>query len=530
MAKRRDFVGVYISPKRIEAAYFEDEDEEQPRLTAQGSIEIPEGVFNEDGDIVETEQLADLLKELWAEAEFKVWKAVIVLASKKAIVRQLRLPHMPAAALQQTVLSEAEQFALFRKEEPLVDFFISDPEGEFITVCFGAISSEVVRQYNEVCQFAGIKLLSVDLVQLAGQRGIAYWYPPEEDYWTGVMVLSQRLIVSFWKDARLQNIREILLPDRERISMELLAQNYIPEITRTIASDQEFFEDPHLIIGCDEIADAHELAAHVQSLFNFDARVAGPGLAELEGEAPSRKRRKKRDEDEDDEDEDDEDEDEDEDDEDEGPSTIHVSYVTVGAALWGHKGAVESFNLTRYASRKALSGPMSAQALQRIFKNVPPLPVIGTAAAVLVSIGLMLGWRTVRMQTVDQLTQEIARVKNDVANFQTREGQLKPEETILKQWVPNAAEKEFATKFVEKLKEIIPHDTWVVQLDYQSGQSMRLRGAAMNHTSCLLFAEEISQLPAISKVKPPTVTRRGPVFFYDIDAEIASASLAAPKL
>lgn len=525
MAKRREFVGVYISPRRIEAAYFEDEDEEQPRLTAQGSIEIPEGVFNEDGDIVETEQLADLLKELWAEAEFKVWKAVIVLASKKAIVRQLRLPHMPAAALQQTVLSEAEQFALFRKEEPLVDFFISDPEGEFITVCFGAISGEVVRQYNEVCQFAGIKLLSVDLVQLAGQRGIAYWFPPEEDYWTGVMVLSQRLIVSFWKDARLQNIREILLPDRERISMDMLAQNYIPEITRTIASDQEFFEDPHLIIGCDDTADAHELAAHVQSNFNFDARVAGASLAELEGEAPSRKRKKKRDEDDDEDDEDD-----DEDDEDEGPGAISVSYVAVGAALWANKGAVASFNLTRYASRKALAGPVSAQALQRIFKNVPPLPVIGTAAAVLVSIGLMVGWRTVRMQTVEQLNQEITRVKGDVSNIQTREGQLKPEETILKQWVPNVAEKEFATKFVDKLKEIIPHDTWVIQLDYQSGQSMRLRGAAMNHTSCLLFAEELSQLPAINKVKPPTVTRHGPVFYYDIDAEIASASLAAPKL
>ncbi|MBM3268772.1 MAG: pilus assembly protein PilM [Candidatus Sericytochromatia bacterium] len=523
MAKKREFVGVYISPTKIEAAYFEDEEEEQPRLSAQGSIEIPEGVFNEDGDIVEIEQLGDLMKELWAEAEFKVWKAVIVLASKKAIVRQLRLPHMPAAALQQTVLSEAEQFALFRKEEPLVDYFISDPEGEFITVCFGAISGEVVRQYNEVCQFAGIKLLSVELVQLAGQRGIAYWYPPEEDYWTGVMVLQQRLIVSFWKDAKLQNIREILLPDRERISMELLAQNYIPEITRTIASDQEFFDDPHLVVGCDTLAESHELAGHVQANFNFLARVPGPSLEEAEAGQPAkaRKKRKKSD--------DDEDEDDDEDD-DEAPRTITVSYITVGAALWGAKGSVASFNLTKFASRKALAGQVSAQSLQRLFRNMPPLPIIGSAAGVIVSLGLMFGWHTLRMQTVSSLNQEISRIKGDIANLQTKEANLKPEETILRDWVPNVAEKEFATGFSGKLRDIIPHDTWVIQLSYQYGDTVKLHGAAMNQTSCLLFADELSQITAFAKVSPPTVMRRGPIYVYDITATIASQSLQAPKL
>jgi hypothetical protein len=529
MAKRREFVGVYITPRRIEAAYFEDEDEEQPRLTAQGSIEIPEGVFNEDGDIVETEQLADLLKELWTEADFKIWKAVIVLASKKAIVRQLRLPHMPAAALQQTVLSEAEQFALFRKEEPLVDFFISDPEGEFITVCFGAISGEVVRQYNEVCQFAGIKLLSVDLVQLAGQRGIAYWYPPEEEYWTGVMVLSQRLIVSFWKDAHLQNIREILLPDRERISMDLLAQNYIPEITRTIASDQEFFDDPHLIVGCDDVADAHELASHIVANFNFEARVAGPSLEE--GEAtPVKKKKKKKSKDEDDEDEDDDDDDEDDDDEDEAPSRINVSYIAVGAALWSGKGAVSSFNLTKFASRKNLAGPISAQALQRIFKNLPPLPIIGSAAGVIVSLGLMYGWGIVLGQMVTSLTNELARVNNDKVTEQTKIDKAKPDEVVLKQWVPNAPEKEFAAQLSGKLRDIIPHDTWVIQLDYQYGQEIRLHGAAMKQVSCLLFASELDELHVFKKVDPPKVTRFGPVYLYDISAQIASESLSAPKL
>ena len=508
-AKKREFVGVYITATRIEAAYFEDEEDEHPRLSAQGSIEIPDGVFNEEGDIVEVDQLADLMKELWSEAEFKVWKAVIVLASKKAIVRQLRLPHMPLAALHQTVLSEAEQFALFRKEEPMVDHFTTDPDGEFITVCFGAISTEVVRQYHEVCQAAGIKLHSVDLVQLAGQRGISYWYPPEEDYWTGVMVLAQRIIVSFWKDAKLQNIREILLPDRERISMEALAQNYIPEITRTIASDAEFYDDPHLVLGCEEIQDAYELAGHIQSGLNFEAKVAGPDPAVLAAMPQKNKKKAKSD--------DDDDDDDDEDDDDEVPSVISVSYIAVGAALWGTKGAVSSFNLVKFAGGRA-RGPFKIETLQRFFKNVPPVPVIGIVAALLISLGLMLGWRTVRMQAVNQLNQEISRVKGDLQAQEARQQKLKPEESILRQWVPNSRENSFAKDFAGKLRDIIPSDAWVSQIEYTSGNEMTLYGAAMNQTSCLYFADEIGTLPDIDNVKITGISKKGRVFVFEIHA------------
>ncbi|MBI6546098.1 MAG: hypothetical protein HY692_04845 [Cyanobacteria bacterium NC_groundwater_1444_Ag_S-0.65um_54_12] len=497
MAKKREFVGLYVSDRRIDAAYFEAEEEEKPVLTAQATVEVPPGVLDTNGDITETGQFASLLKELWAEGGFKVWKAVIALTSKKALVRQIRLPHMPMSALQQTTLSEAEQFALFRKEEPLVDFFISDPEGEFITLCFGAISAEVVKQYNAVCKLAGIKLLSVELVQLSGQRGIAYWCPFNDSYWTGVMVLQQRLIVSFWQGGSLRNIREIQLPEREHISMDLLAQNYIFEISRTATGDGEL-EDPHLMIACDDLADAAELVGHVQDMFGLPVKIAADEQAMLADVAAE----------------------EDE----EAVEPIRVSYIAVGAALWNGKTIVPSFNLTKFAGKKAIASPIKLEHLQLLLKNVPVLPLAGVLIALLFSIGLMLSWSAMRQQTIAKLSQEVTRIRNELNTQQARQDKLKPEEAILKHWVPQSREDGFAKEFVGKVREIIPADAWLSKIEYLAGSSFKLVGAAMNQMSCLYFADEIGNLADISGVKISQIERKGPFYTFEIQALLAKGA------
>ncbi len=497
MAKKREFVGLYITPSRIEAAYFADE--EDRRLTAQGHVDIPEGVFDDEGEIADPGQLADLLKELWQEAGFKVWKAVVVLGSRKAIMRLVKLPHMPEDSLQQTVLSEAEQFALFRKEEPLVHFFIADPEGEFISVCFGAISADVVKQYNDVCKMAGVKLLSVDLVQLAGQRGFGYWYPPDEDYWTGVMVLQQRLIVSFWKDARLQNIREILLPDRERISMDILAQNYIPEITRTLSDDAEFFDDPHLIVGCDDLEAATDLAVNIQTYFNFPARVAGPG--EMPAPSPAS---------------------DDEDGEGDGDEVlpVEVSYVAIGAALWGDRGVVQSFNLTKFASRSAISGPFRAAHMQRMFANTPILPVVGVVVALLISAGGMFAWQATLNGQIARLKDQVQSLGSKATNSQMLENKIKPNEAILAQWLMGRREHDFAEAFVGKLRDIIPADTWLYSLDYDEGNQITVSGAALHQDSPLRFADQLASMPEIDNPRVRNLIKVGPYFKFEIFATL----------
>ena len=505
MAKKRNFVGLYISQRRIEAAYFENEDDNQPEITAQATIEVPEGIITDEGDVAEIDQLADLLKEMWEEADFKVWAAVIVFNSTKAIVRQLRLPHMAASALQQTVLSEAEQFALFRKEDPLVDFFVSDQESDFVSVTFGAVSSEVVKGYNEACTAAGIKLLSCDLPQLAGQRGIAYWYPPELDYWTGVMLLPGKLFVTYWKDSNLQNIREVGLPEREQLTLEAIAQAHVPDAVRPISSDPEFFEDPHLILGCDTLQEAQELGHHIAMSFGFMSKIA----AHDEENAPVRGRR--------------DEEEEGSEDEESGPvigMPITVSYLAVGAGLWSNKGAVASFNLTKYASRKALASAFNVQSLQRLAKNLPIVPIAGLVIGFVTTLLVLAAWVGIRGSTLSKLEGQIADLQKVVDNQAQQSASLKPEEAIVANWIPDEKTKAFSLGFMGRLRELTPEDLWFTEMSYASGQAVALRGGALKNASCLYLIKEMQGLKEVSTVTQNKLKKTDTYYQFDVVANL----------
>ncbi|MEB3236321.1 MAG: pilus assembly protein PilM [Candidatus Sericytochromatia bacterium] len=509
MAKKRNFVGLYVNQRRIEAAYFENEDDPQPEITVQASIEVPEGIITDEGEVAEIDQLSDLLKELWEEANLKVWSAVVVFHSTKAIVRQLRLPHMAASALQQTVLSEAEQFALFRKEDPLVDFFVSDQESDFVSVTFGAVSSEVVKGYNEACTAAGIKLLSCDLPQLAGQRGIAYWYPPELDYWTGLMLMPGKLFVTYWKEANLQNIREVALPEREQMTLDVIAQAHVPDAVRPISNDPEFFEDPHLILGCDTREEAQELGHHIAMSFGFLSKIA----AHDDENAPLRAPR----------DSDGEGEGEG-DEESSGPmigQPISVSYLAVGAGLWSNKGAVASFNLTKYASRKALAGPLNIQSLQRLAKNLPIVPIAGLVVGFVLSALILTAWVAIRGSTLTKLETQIADLQKVVDNQAQQSANLKPEEAIVKAWIPNEESKQFAVGFVGRLRELTPEDLWYTEMEYQRGRFLSLKGGAMKNASCLYLVKELQTLKQVSTVNQNKLLKTGTHYQFDLVAKLA---------
>ncbi|MEB3298797.1 MAG: pilus assembly protein PilM [Candidatus Sericytochromatia bacterium] len=509
MSKKRNFVGLNISQRLIEAVYFEDEDDPQPEVTLQASLEVPDGIITDEGEVAEIDQLADLLRELWEEADIKVWNAVVVCHSTKAIVRQLRLPHMAASALQQTVLSEAEQFALFRKEDPLVDFFVSDQESDFVSVTFGAVSSEVVKGYNEACTAAGIRLLSCDLPQLAGQRGIAYWYPPELDYWTGLMLLPGKLFVTYWKDANLQNIREVALPEREQLSLELIAQAHVPDAVRPISNDPEFFEDPHLILGCDSVQEAQELGHHIAMSFGFLSKIA----AHDEENAPVRARQ--------------ESEGEGEEDESAGPvigQPVTVSYLAVGAGLWGNKGAVASFNLTKYASRKALAGPLNVQSLQRLAKNLPIVPIAGLVVGLVLTLLVLAAWVGIRGSTLSKLETQISDLQRVVDTQAQQSANLRPEEAIVKAWIPNEKTTEFAIGFVGRLRELTPEDLWYSQMEYRRGSHLALQGGSLKNASCLYLVKELQSLKEVSTVNQNKLVKTGTHYQFNLMARLVRSN------
>jgi len=507
-----DQIGLFISATRIEAAHLTG-DFGDPVLDGYHSMDLPAGIVAEDGAVDDLVALSRVLKQFWSEAGFRTKKVVLVLDTRKALVRQARLPNIPMGNLHQAILSEAEQFAIFRKDEPLIDYFVTDPSENHISICYGALAKDVADAYSSALQRAGLKLVAIDLVQLAGLRAMDFFHRLEEKTWTSIMVLHQRLIVSFWHESKLKVIREVLLPERAALDLDLIAQSHLTDIVRSNAQDTGVWEDtPCIVIGCASLGDAYSLSDRASTLLNADAKVAGDTSWFVSDEqAPA---------------EDEEDEDE-EDEEDEGDAPP-VSYVAIGAALWGRPGNITSFNLTGKRQNQSFAAPsvptLSVPGLEHLAEQIKERAV-PIAAVALVSVGLT-SWQLWMKSAHDAEAKSLKRQLNAI-QIQLNDEKAKlstspPAAEILRQWIPHQRENSFAVRFLSSLRDITPSDTWLTSVTYASGKQIDLTGSSMSQTSCLYFADQISRLEDIEQVRIVKLEKSGAVFSFEIQGGFRS--------
>ena len=67
-----------------------------------GQVALPEGAVR-DGEVVDSDAVADAIKQLWAHTKFGSKKVVIGVANQKVIVRQVDIPWMPADELKKSL-------------------------------------------------------------------------------------------------------------------------------------------------------------------------------------------------------------------------------------------------------------------------------------------------------------------------------------------------------------------------------------------------------------------------------------------
>lgn len=527
--KLKPFVGLYITAERLEAAVVGGAPGEL-EIETQYLSELPPDLIDADGVIQDVAALGAEIKRFWKEAGLRNRRVVLVIDSRKALLRQIRLPKMPVNSLDQAILSEAEQFALYRDEEPLIDYFVNELEHDFIQTTYGVVPTETVDAYSKALKIAGLKLVALDLAQLAGQRGMEFYHPLDSDHWTGVMVQPQRLIISCWMEGRLWVMREIVLPERISHDMAMLAQSYLPNISHSVASDTNFFDDPHLVLACDRLEDARALASHAQNLIEGRISVAGPPLdpdAErdpwgssvddaLDGafgsddafsitatlpQAPP----------EDGEDDPDDDLEDDLDDE-----MLQISYIALGAALWGRAGVVPSLNLLP-KTRASASGLPKVDLELEVNRKV----LIGLAATLLVGAALT-GWQIWlkgdREAEVKRMMRQLAGTQAEMQGNQQMMETKPPEAEMLRQWIPNYQENVFAREFLETLREITPSDAWVTEVAYVAGEGFILRGGALSQTSCLYFADQVGGLEHVRQVRVRKIAKEGDSYSFEIKA------------
>jgi len=545
--KVKPFVGLYITSDRLEAAMVGGTPAE-PEIETQYLAELPPDLVDEDGNVLDAAALGAELKRFWKEAGLRNRRVVLVIDSRKALLRQIRLPKMPVNSLDQAILSEAEQFAIYRDEEPLIDYFVNELEHDFIQTTYGVVPEETVAAYVKALKAAGLTMVAFDLAQLAGQRGMEFYHPLEEDHWTGIMVQSQRLVISFWMEKRLWVMREIILPERISHDMAMLAQSYLPNVAHSVASDTNFFDDPHMVLACDRVEDARILAEHAQNLVEGRISIAGPWDGGNAPEPPdpwgssvedaldgafggedvtitatiphAPPQEADLDEDEDtpglDDDLDDDLEDDLEED------ALQISYITLGAALWGRTGVVPSLNLLpKGKSTGRTMAPIEIDLDRRIIAALAATVLVGAALT-----GWQIWLKGERETEAKRMMRQLADTQVQMEGNQQLMTSQPPEANMLGTWIPHYEENVFARQFLETLRERMPADAWVSKVTYTSGEGFVLSGGALSQTSCLYFADQIAELERVRHVRTLKIEKSGSAYVFEIHAGLGQKAVA----
>ncbi|MEB3187079.1 MAG: pilus assembly protein PilM [bacterium] len=480
----KGYVGITFTEDRIEAVL---------PATSDGTIQdvftypLPPDVVDEEGNVQNPDVLASTLKEAWRQLKLKSKKVLLVADSRSAIVRLVRLPHLPLNMLGQAILSEAEQYALFRNDTPSVDYFPAADEGDFINICYAAAADSLIKSYDKVFKAAGLKLQGIDLIQMAGLRGMAYYHPPEDRPWIGILLLNQRLVVSSWFEGRITAIRELVLPERENVSMELIAINYLPDAIRSVAS-MHLDSAPQLVFGAQRIEEARELAEHAANQISLSIHVAEPEEVDPDDELPT--------------------------------------VVALGAGLWGRSDTLKSFNVYKPGSGGggSLNLP-KIPGLEKIQDQLQAfvLPVLGILGFYALMVSGLVIWLNVSTEQLRPLKAKLDAATLERDALVQKINETPPDAQVLEVWLPPPAEANFATGFLGRLRDMTPADAWVERVSYDEQSGIRLRGKAMTQSAGFYFADELGRLKSgngrIKQVKTLSLEKFDGIYAYDIMAE-----------
>jgi type IV pilus assembly protein PilM len=130
-----------------------------------------------DGEVVDTDAVAEAIKHLWRTVKFGSKKVVLGVANQKVIVRQVDLPWLPLDELRSSLSYQVQDFIPMPVEQAILDFH---PVEEFevdgrrmLRVLLVAAARDMVTTLLETVTKAGLTATQVDLTPFAVLRSLA---------------------------------------------------------------------------------------------------------------------------------------------------------------------------------------------------------------------------------------------------------------------------------------------------------------------------------------------------------------------
>ncbi len=180
--KKDRLIGLDIGSRSIKASQI-SETKKGNTLDRFGIIDIAPGLI-EDGAIKDAEQVSDTIRQLFRNYGIKGQNVALSVGGYAVIVKKIIVQSMPEEQLQDTISFEAEQYIPFDISDVNLDFQIlgeNESNPNQMNVLLVAAKKEMVNDYVNIAQLAGLNPCIIDVDAFALQNIYEFNYSPNED-------------------------------------------------------------------------------------------------------------------------------------------------------------------------------------------------------------------------------------------------------------------------------------------------------------------------------------------------------------
>lgn len=142
-------------------------------LQAYGAIPMPNGAVS-DGEVLELQTVASLLKQLWSRAGFSHKNVVLGIGSPRTVVREMEVPALPMDQLRTSLPFQVSEILPMPTDEALLDYYPTgyrEEEGRgLMRGILVATAKAMVSNTVMAVETAGLRPIGVDLSAFALMR------------------------------------------------------------------------------------------------------------------------------------------------------------------------------------------------------------------------------------------------------------------------------------------------------------------------------------------------------------------------
>jgi type IV pilus assembly protein PilM len=176
MAKNGMRVGLDLEQSSIAAVQVKP-GKQHNVLTHAAIRGLPEGLVFE-GEVVDSDALANELKTLWKEGGFASKRVQLGVANQKIVVRTMEFPQIDEKELRAAIEFQAQEHIPIPVDEAILDYKVLsthvDDDGSIKQrILLVAAQREMVKQFMNVAKKAGLMIDGIDLQAFAMIRALA---------------------------------------------------------------------------------------------------------------------------------------------------------------------------------------------------------------------------------------------------------------------------------------------------------------------------------------------------------------------